>query len=86
MEVFRLLYVGMSLQHFSLAHSNSSFREGTGGRTLTNGLDVAGGSSNMTVSNCLAACQASKYNLAGVEYSGECCRSTLHDAIRMRPF
>lgn len=59
-----------------LLAANSFFSEGTNGRALIDGVDVAGGSSNMTVSNCLAACQASEYDLAGIEYSGECCKFT----------
>ena len=45
-----------------------------GGRTLPNGGDVAGGSAAMTVDLCTAACQTQGYTLAGIEYSGECCK------------
>jgi hypothetical protein len=53
------------------------FREGTTGRTLTIGATTIGAAANLTVANCLSACQASGYNLAGVEYSGECCKSEM---------
>jgi hypothetical protein len=48
------------------------YTEGNGGRALTfapGGLD----GSKMTVSMCTNACKAGNYQLAGVEYSGECC-------------
>lgn len=45
--------------------------EGTTGRTLNVGANTLGGSSNLTVANCLSACQTAGYNLAGAEYSGE---------------
>ncbi len=48
-------------------HSDSS------ARTLTYTATVLGGSSNMTVANCVTACGTQNYILAGVEYSGECC-------------
>jgi len=52
------------------------YTEGTNGiRTLTyapGGLD----GSKMTVAMCVGACKAANYQIAGVEYSGECCRPT----------
>lgn len=47
--------------------------EGTTGRALTVGATVIGGSANMTVSNCVSECHVLGYDLAGLEYSGECC-------------
>ncbi|KAI1323225.1 hypothetical protein F5Y16DRAFT_351006 [Xylariaceae sp. FL0255] len=44
--------------------------EGTTGRALTYGANVA--SSSMSGKACTAACQAQGYILAGTEYSGEC--------------
>ena len=50
-----------------------------GGRTLRNGETIPGGSGNMTVEGCVAACNAAKFILAGVEYAGECwCDNTLN--------
>jgi glucan 1,3-beta-glucosidase len=46
------------------------------GRALENGLQVPGGSGAMTVELCEATCKAAGYALAGVEYSGECCKCT----------
>lgn len=49
--------------------------EGATGRTLP--YDVGGDvipTANMTVAKCTAACKAAGYILAGVEYSGECCK------------
>jgi len=51
------------------------FREGTTGCTLTVGATTIDASANMTIANCLSACQASGYNLAGAEYSGGCCKT-----------
>ena len=42
-------------------------------RTLSVAQGVPGGSGAMTIEACQAACQAAGYNLAGVEYSVECC-------------
>jgi hypothetical protein len=47
-------------------------------RTLGNALGVPGGQPAMTIEACLAACQFAGYVLAGVEYSGECCKSSSH--------
>jgi hypothetical protein len=48
------------------------YSEGTTGRALTYNAGLTG--STMTVAACTAACHAANYILAGVEYSGECCR------------
>jgi glucan 1,3-beta-glucosidase len=50
------------------------YTDNVGGRTLMNGLQVPGGASAMTVELCEATCKAAGYVLAGVEYSGECCK------------
>ena len=42
-------------------------------RVLSVGTAVSGGASNNSVESCTAACFASGYPLAGVEYSDECC-------------
>lgn len=80
MDIFRLLHVSRLLLYST--KSNTMCSEGTNGRALTYGAGVAGGSTNMTVSNCLAACQGASYDLAGIEYSGECCKFTSHDVTR----
>jgi hypothetical protein len=36
-------------------------------------MAVQGGASNNSVQSCTAACSASHYSLAGMEYSDECC-------------
>ncbi|KAF2668726.1 WSC-domain-containing protein [Microthyrium microscopicum] len=41
-------------------------------RSLSVGMQVLGGAQNMTQENCQSSCEAAGYNLAGVEYSGEC--------------
>jgi hypothetical protein len=48
--------------------------DSVGARTLANGMQVPGGANAMTVEACTSVCLASKYTLAGVEYSGECCK------------
>jgi len=50
--------------------------EGPTGRTLIQGVDTTGGATKMTVSLCTSACKTAGFNLAGVEYGGECCKST----------
>lgn len=52
------------------------YTDNVGGRTLANGLQVPGGASAMTIELCEATCKSAGYNLAGVEYSGECCKPT----------
>ena len=59
-----------NLAHLSISADKIS-SEGTTGRTLTVGANTLGGSSNLTIANCLSACQTAGYNLAGAEYSGE---------------
>jgi hypothetical protein len=48
------------------------YAEGTTGRALTYNAGLTG--SDLTVAKCTAACAAANYILAGVEYSGECCK------------
>ncbi|KAK8133479.1 glyoxal oxidase N-terminus-domain-containing protein [Apiospora sp. TS-2023a] len=48
------------------------YTEGNGGRTLTHGSDVPGGSAAMTNNLCTTACRQAGYTIAGTEYSGEC--------------
>jgi hypothetical protein len=67
-----------TIQLNSALRSNSltcSYREGTNGRALPNGVTTPGGSALMTVALCTSSCQAAGYLLAGVEYSGECCKA-----------
>jgi len=52
------------------------YSEGTTGRALTEGVGSIPGA-EMTVAKCTAACKTAGFILAGVEYSGECCKSTL---------
>ncbi|PVH81496.1 copper radical oxidase [Cadophora sp. DSE1049] len=62
------------------------YTEGTTGRTLDHGLAVVGGSNNMSVSNCVTACQTAGYSLAGVEYSGECyCDNAISNGGTLAP-
>jgi hypothetical protein len=56
---------------FQCISVDRTFSEGTTGRTLTIAATTVGGSANLTVANCLSACQTAGYNLAGAEYSGE---------------
>lgn len=51
--------------------ANTTNSEGTTGRMLEYGIH---GIDGMTVSKCTSACQGLNYILAGVEYSGECCK------------
>lgn len=67
-------YVVLYDLNFYVVYLIFSCSEGTTGRALTVGATVPGGSSNTTVANCLSACQSEGYELAGVEYSGECCK------------
>lgn len=49
-------------------------------------MAVPGGSANMTNAACQAACQASRYTLAGTEYSGECyCDNQLRNGGGLAP-
>lgn len=58
---------GLSMLFFNGWYSQGCWAEGTGGRVLPNGENVVGGSPNMTVENCVAACGKAGYKLAGVE-------------------
>ncbi|EQK98548.1 Carbohydrate-binding WSC [Ophiocordyceps sinensis CO18] len=53
------------------ARLTASDSEGTTGRALTQGINSVPGA-QMTVAKCTAACKASGYPLAGVEYGAEC--------------
>ena len=49
------------------------YTDSVGGRTLTaNYVGVLGGGGNMSTLNCVNACGAAGFKLAGTEYSGEC--------------
>ena len=50
------------------------YTDNVSGRTLMNGLQVPGGAGAMTVELCEATCKSAGYTLAGLEYSGECCK------------
>ena len=50
------------------------YADNVNGRTLVNQVQVAGGASAMSVEACETACKAAGYTIAGVEYSGECCK------------
>lgn len=47
------------------------YTDNPGARTLGHGMDVTGGSKNMTNANCAAACLNAGFTIAGTEYSGE---------------
>ena len=51
-------------------------------RVLSVGTTVNGGSTNNSVESCTAACFASGFPLAGVEYSDECCTLIYFDFLR----
>lgn len=48
------------------------YTDNIGSRTLANQVNTLGGGDNMTVQNCVDACKASGYSLAGVEYASQC--------------
>ena len=50
-------------------NSEGCYVDSVAGRTLTVGMGVAGGMTNV---KCQAACRAAGYVLAGTEYAGEC--------------
>ena len=54
------------------------YTDRTSARTLGNHLEVPGGPAAMSIEACLTACQSAGYTLAGVEFSGECCKSPGH--------
>lgn len=58
---------GLSMMFFSGWYSQGCWAEGNGGRVLPNGQNVVGGTNNMTVENCCAACKMAGYKLAGME-------------------
>lgn len=63
------------------------YSDNVNGRTLANGLQVPGGASAMTVELCESTCLAAGYVLAGVEYSGECCKYTpLRSILSKAPY
>ncbi len=74
MEILSMLPVSPRITTVGELPLTYAFSEGTNGRALTAGMSVSGGSANMSVKNCVSACQAANYNLAGVEYSQECCK------------
>jgi glucan 1,3-beta-glucosidase len=53
------------------------YTDNVSARALSYGMAVPGGAAAMTVEACEAVCQAAGYSIAGVEYSQECCTSTL---------
>ncbi|KAI5359093.1 putative hem peroxidase, carbohydrate-binding WSC, hem peroxidase superfamily [Septoria linicola] len=48
------------------------FTDSTSARSLSNGVEVQGGSSNMTIRGCLSACAGRGFAYAGLEYAQEC--------------
>ncbi|KAK6441139.1 hypothetical protein LTR95_002636 [Oleoguttula sp. CCFEE 5521] len=53
--------------------------DSVGNRSLTHAVRPLGGGKNNTIDNCVNACIAGGYILAGAEYSGECfCDNTYH--------
>jgi glucan 1,3-beta-glucosidase len=50
------------------------YTDNVGGRTLGYGMQVPGGANAMSIELCEATCKSAGYTLAGVEYSGECCK------------
>lgn len=46
-------------------------------RTLGVQMAVAGGAAAMSVQLCTSACENGDYRYAGLEYSGECCKSPI---------
>lgn len=50
------------------------YADNVNGRTLANQVQVAGGASAMSIEACETACKSAGYTIAGVEYSGECCK------------
>lgn len=59
---------GLTMMFFNGWYPQGCWAEGNNGaRVLGSGQNVVGGSNNMTVENCVAACGKAKYSLAGVE-------------------
>ena len=48
------------------------FTDNVSARTLAQGQAISQGSANMSIANCVNACKAAGYSLAGLEYSQEC--------------
>lgn len=72
-----MLRVGQLSKIVSIVRNADSLcSEGTNGRTLTYAIGSVP-AANMTVALCTSACKAAGYILAGVEYSGECCKAGL---------
>lgn len=55
------------------------YSDNVNGRTLANQVQVPGGASAMSVEACEAACKSAGYTIAGLEYSGECCKYCIED-------
>lgn len=58
---------GLSVFQFSGWNSVGCWIDNVNGRTLSHGMAVTGGASNMSVENCIAVCGKAGYTLAGVE-------------------
>lgn len=59
---------GLSMMFFNGWSSQGCWAEGNNGaRVLPSGQQVTGGTNNMTVENCCAACGKAGYTLAGAE-------------------
>lgn len=61
----------MGVQATPLTRNDGS--EGTTGRALTFELHSVP-ASEMTVAKCIKGCADAEFQLAGVEYGGECCK------------
>lgn len=51
------------------------YNDNAANRTLAYGVQVVGGSNNMTNNNCVQACQSAGYTMAGTEYAAEASRT-----------
>lgn len=49
------------------------------GRALPHGEAVPGGTNAMTNALCQATCLKAGFSIAGTEYAGECCKSSLYN-------
>lgn len=84
MDVHGLLLVGpahMSSLRVRGAQLMASRSEGVTGRALAYGVGSIPGT-EMTVAKCTEACKAGSFTLAGLEYGGECCKSSAHMGAR----
>ena len=52
------------------------YTDSVSARTLGNIVQVPGGAAGMSIEACITVCQSGGWPLAGVEYSGECCKSS----------